>query len=60
MDEDDREPRSNANPFRNLEDMSLEALRQYIGELEAEIERVRAAIRDKEKARTGAQDLFRR
>jgi uncharacterized small protein (DUF1192 family) len=40
--------------------MSIEALHEYVGELEAEIARVRETIAAKEKARVGAETLFRR
>jgi uncharacterized small protein (DUF1192 family) len=59
MDEEDQEPRKKSNKIKNLDDMSIKALREYVVELETEILRVRDAIRDKERARTGAQNLFR-
>ena len=43
----------------NLEILSIEALKAYIGELEAEIARTGEAIALKEKARTGADSVFK-
>jgi uncharacterized small protein (DUF1192 family) len=40
--------------------MSIEALGEYIAELEDEIERVRAEIALKEKARAGAESVVRK
>ena len=44
---------------KNLEDLSIEALGEYIDELKAEIERVREAIRVKETARDNAGSFFK-
>ena len=44
---------------RNLEPLSLEALRAYIEELEGEIDRVRQDISAKEQLHDKAQDVFR-
>jgi uncharacterized small protein (DUF1192 family) len=60
MDADDVEPRKKVAERRNLEPMSVEDLNAYIGELEAEIERVRNAIAAKKSVRSGAESLFRR
>ena len=46
-------PKQKLEP-KNLEDLSIEALGEYIDELKAEIERVREAIRVKETARDNA------
>ncbi len=59
MDLEDLEPRAKEPPKKNLEIMSIEALKAYIGELEAEIARTREAIALKEKARTGADAVFK-
>jgi len=40
--------------------MSIEALGEYIAELEGEIERVHTEIALKEKARNGAESVFRK
>jgi uncharacterized small protein (DUF1192 family) len=60
MDPEDLEPRTKKPAPKNLEVMSIEALHDYVAELEAEIARVRETIAVKEKARTGAETLFRR
>lgn len=58
MDSDDLEPkRPTLGAPKDLEAMSIEALGDYITELEAEIDRVRAMITSKETAR-GAADAF--
>ncbi len=59
MDLEDLEPRAKEPQKKNLEIMSIEALKAYIGELEAEIVRTREAIALKEKARTGADSVFK-
>jgi len=45
---------------RKLDPMSIDALRAYIGELEAEIARVETEITRKEATRDHAQNLFRK
>ena len=61
MSIDDLEPvKKPTDTWRNLEDMSIDALHQYIAELEHEIERVRADIKGKEAARAGAEQFFKR
>jgi uncharacterized small protein (DUF1192 family) len=60
MDPEDLEPRTKKPAPKNLEVMSIEALHDYVAELEAEIARVRETIAAKEKARVGAETLFRR
>ena len=60
MDAQDLEPRKQKPAPKDLDDMSIEALQEYIAELEAEIERVRLSIAAKEKARVGAEGVFRR
>ena len=60
MDTDDQEPLArNSRPI-NLEIMSLDALRAYISDLEAEISRARTEIAAKEIARQGAEEVFRK
>lgn len=59
MDPEDLEPRTKKPAPKNLEVMSIEALHDYAAELEAEIARVREMIATKEKARAGAETLFR-
>ena len=60
MDLDDQEPQTKIPPQKNLEVMSIEALYEYILKLEAEITRVRMEIAAKEKAREGAEDVFKK
>ncbi|PKU26368.1 DUF1192 domain-containing protein [Telmatospirillum siberiense] len=60
MDPDDLEPRVKPAERRNLEPMSVEELAVYIGELEAEILRVKDAIAAKRSVRSGAEQLFRK
>jgi uncharacterized small protein (DUF1192 family) len=60
MDEQDLEPTTRKPDLKNLEVLSIEALEEYIGELEAEIERVRAEIGRKSSARTAAESIFRK
>jgi len=59
MDTDDLEPPKKKPERKNLEVMSIEALGDYIVELEAEIARVRAAIDLKVEARSGADNVFK-
>ena len=61
MDTDDLEPiarKAKAKP-KDLDVMSLEALDEYIAELETEIERVRAKITEKQGARNAAESVFK-
>ena len=55
MDTDDLEPEKKKAEQKDLEVMSIEALGEYIEELEAEISRVRAAIALKNDAKSGAE-----
>ena len=59
MDLDDLEPRNEKPEPRNLDVMSIEALDEYIAELEAEIARIRQAIAAKKDARAGADSVFK-
>ncbi len=59
MDWDDTEiPKKEVKP-KNLEDLSIEALGDYIDELQCEIERVREAIKEKKLARDEAGSFFK-
>ena len=60
MDTDDLEPEKKKPKLKDLEEMSIEALQEYIAEMEAEIARVREAIASKEDARTGADVFFKK
>ena len=51
------QPKQELEP-KNLEDLSIEVLGEYIDELNAEIERVREAIRVKEVVRDSAGSFF--
>jgi len=60
MDIEDLEPRKKKPQPKNLDDMSIEALKEYIAELESEIARARDTIAQKEKARLGADQFFKK
>ena len=60
MDEDELLPRTKKPGPRNLEPLSIEALEDYIAEMEAEIARVREEIAAKGEHRSGAEALFRK
>ena len=60
MDTDDLEPQKQKPPPKDLEEMSIEALGEYIDELEAEIARVREAIKGKKSALTDADHFFKK
>ncbi len=62
MDEDDLEPQHQKKKLapKNLEEMSIEALEEYIAELETEIARVGEAIAGKQNARDGAEQFFKK
>ena len=60
MDTDDLEPEKKNQSPKNLEIMSIEALDEYIGELEAEIARVREAITAKQSAQADADQFFKK
>ena len=60
MDWDGLDPPAKKPEKRKLDDMSIEALHDYIGDLEAEILRVREAITVKEAARGGAEAFFKK
>jgi len=59
MDTDDLEPVKKKAAPKNLDEISIEALGEYIAELEAEISRVREAIAEKEGAQTIAETFFK-
>lgn len=60
MDTDDLAPKKKKPELKNLEILSIEALGEYIGELEAEIARVREAIAGKQDAQKGAEEFFKK
>ena len=59
MDLNDLEPKNVKPKPINLEVMSIEALYDYIRELEDEISRTRNEISAKEVARKGAEKVFK-
>lgn len=59
MDTDDLEPAKPKPAAKNLEEMSIEALADYIDGLEVEIARARQAISGKEKALMSAESAFK-
>ncbi len=61
MDTDDLEPRApKTKPKpKDLDVMSVEALEEYIGELQAEIDRVQEKIAEKQSARNAAESVFK-
>jgi uncharacterized small protein (DUF1192 family) len=59
MDTDDLEPPKKKQQIKDLDVLSIEALGEYIDELQAEIDRVREKIAFKEKARQGAESFFK-
>jgi len=59
MDLDDLEPQKKPKELKNLEVMSVDALNDYIAELEEEIARVRGAISLKKSAKKGAESFFK-
>ena len=60
MDEQELPPEARQPDLKNLEILSVEALEDYIGELEAEIARVRAEIAKKQQAKSAAESVFRK
>lgn len=60
MDFDELEPVKKQKPLKDLESLSIEALGEYIEELEAEIARTQETIALKEKAREGAENFFKK
>ncbi len=60
MDEEDLQPQPKKPDLKNLEVMSVEALEEFIAELEAEILRVRAEIDKKQSAKSTAESVFRK
>ena len=59
MDMDDLLPTTKKPVKKNLEEMSIDALNEYIEELQAEIARAKEAIKVKEAARLGAESVFK-
>jgi len=59
MDSDDLEPRKTKAKQKDLDELSIEAIGDYIDDLKAEIERAEAAIQGKGAARAGADAFFK-
>jgi uncharacterized small protein (DUF1192 family) len=59
-EDDDLEPRTKKPQPKNLDPMSVEDLRDYIGELKAEIARVEEKIKAKQAHAAAAQTFFKR
>ena len=59
MDSDDLEPQTKKPKPKDLSDLSIDALHDYIADLEAEIERVRADIAAKQSALSAADSFFK-
>ena len=59
-EEDDDLPRALRPKPMDLDVMSIGELSEYIGELEAEIERIRMAVIRKEKQKLAADAVFKR
>ena len=59
MDTDDLEPITPKADMKNLDEMSIEAIGEYIEGLKAEIARAEAAIESKKAARAGAEAFFK-
>jgi uncharacterized small protein (DUF1192 family) len=60
MDEEDLLPRRKTPQKRDLAPLAVAELETYIGELEAEIARVREEIAAKQRQKHGAEALFKR
>lgn len=60
MDWDELDPKKKVAEKKNLEVMGVAELNAYIAELEAEIERTRAAIVRKQAAKQGAESFFKK
>jgi uncharacterized small protein (DUF1192 family) len=59
MDAEDLDPKTKKPKPRDLSDLSIDALNDYIADLEAEIERVRADIAAKQAALSAADSIFK-
>mgnify|MGYP006137718033 CR=1 FL=1 len=59
MQENDDLPQNMPKPKRDLDPMSIEELKDYISEMQEEIERVKAEIAKKNAHRADVDSLFR-
>ena len=60
MELNNLEPLNPKSKLKNLEEMSISALAEYIEELQTEISRAKSMIKSKEAARSGAESIFNR
>lgn len=60
MDIEEEEKANKKQRVKNLEEMSIEALEEYIAQLEAEIARTREKIEEKEMAKNNAESVFKK
>ncbi len=60
MDIEEEEKPKKKQKVKNLDEMSIEALGEYVAELEAEIARTREKIGEKEGARNSAESVFKK
>ena len=60
MDTDHLEPRKAKPKPRDLEQMSVDELEGYIGDMKAEIARAQAVIDRKRDHRSGAESIFKK
>jgi len=60
MDTDDLQPQKQKPAPKNLDVLSVEALVEYIADLEVEIARVREAIKGKKGAHVAADQFFKK
>ena len=59
MEWNDLEPQKKKPKLKNLDEMSIASLDEYIQELRTEIARAEAKIKDKKIARDGAESVFK-
>lgn len=59
MDADDLDPQKTKPKLKDLDELSVDAIGEYIDALKAEIERAEGAIKAKKSARSGADAFFK-
>lgn len=59
MDTDDLEPMKATPNLKDLDELSVDAIGEYIDALKVEIKRAEAAIQAKQSARVGADAFFK-
>ena len=60
FDLDDLDPASQEESPKNLDDMNIEDLKEYVAALKAEIERVEAKIKAKQSHASAAASFFKK